>query len=106
MELSLPLDVEVVLYAAQLGRLSSSASDRYGAHKFRQIQTAGDGNSKEARSGDTMEDCSRCDHLPFSPLSQAHGPCAPERVSREKLEKLRLRGSPSPGAAAVGSSVW
>lgn len=88
------------------GQTASSASDSFAAHRFRRMETANDGNSKEARSGDTMEGCSQCDVLPFSPPSQAHGHCAPEAVSRQKLEKLGLHGSLCPAATAVGCAVW
>ena len=84
----------------------NSASDGPGAHKSRRMQTEKDGKSKEASAGDTMESYSRCDVLPFSPPSPAHGHCEPEVVSRKKLSKLRLHGSLPPAAMAVGCNVW
>ena len=45
------------------GTAPTSAGDRSGAHKTRRMQEMEDGKSKEARSGDTMGDCSECDVL-------------------------------------------
>lgn len=52
-----------------------------------------------------MEDCSRCDCLPFSPPSQANRRGMTKPVSRRKLEKLRLHGFLSPTATAVGCAI-
>lgn len=75
--------------------MESAASDSSGAHKSRRMQQVKDRKSREARSGDTMEGCSRCDVLPFSSPSTAHGHCTLKVENRKKLSKLRLRGSPS-----------
>lgn len=70
------------------------------------MQKMNDGKSKEARSGDTMGDCSECDLLSISYPSPAYGHCAPKAVSIEKLWKLRLRARLPPAAMAVGCDVW
>lgn len=60
------------------------------------MQELRDGKSKEARSGDTMEEYARCDVLPFSSAATANDRCVLKAVNKKKLSKLNLRGSPFP----------
>jgi hypothetical protein len=81
--------------------MGSSASDSSGAHKSYQMQQLEDGKGEEARSGDTMGGYARCNVLPFSEPSTAHGHCVLKAVNK-KQSKLELRGSIPPAATAMG----
>lgn len=93
---------------ASTGLATSAASDSSGAHKCCRMETAGDGKSKEARSGDTVGCSSRCDLLPFSPPPpSSHGHCVPKGVSKkEGVEATAAWPILPPAAMAVGCNVW